>query len=64
MSNVYDNMSNAELEVCNFFKELKIFWTYEQPVFLSDDGNNVSAGIERILQVYNFVIKSFTYSHK
>jgi hypothetical protein len=31
---------------------------------LSDDGNNVSAGIERILQVYNFVIKSFTYSHK
>ena len=39
MSNVYDNMSNAELEVCNFFKELKIFWTYEQPVFLSDYGN-------------------------
>ena len=39
MSNVYDNMSNAELEVCKFFKELKIFWPYEQPVFLSDDGN-------------------------
>lgn len=39
MNSVYDSMSKAELDVCNFLKELKIFWTFEQPVFLTEDGN-------------------------
>lgn len=37
MHPVYDDMSKAELIVCDFLKEMRVFWVYEQPVFLSDD---------------------------
>jgi hypothetical protein len=34
---VYDRMTHAEREVANVLKELKIQWTYEQPVFVWDE---------------------------
>lgn len=37
MQNTYADMSPAELLVCDFLKEMRIFWIYEQPVFLSDN---------------------------
>ena len=39
MNSIYESMSQAELLVCDFLKSKRIFWTYEQPVFLSDDNN-------------------------
>lgn len=30
-------MFPAELLVCNFLKEMRVFWIFEQPVFLSDN---------------------------
>jgi len=36
---IYDRMTNAEKEVANVLKELKIQWTYEQPVFVWDETN-------------------------
>ena len=34
---VYDRMTNAEKEVANVLKELKIQWVYEQPLFVWDE---------------------------
>lgn len=34
---VYDRMTKAEKEVANVLKELKIQWSYEQPVFVWDE---------------------------
>ena len=34
---IYDRMTNAEKEVANVLKELKIQWSYEQPVFVWDE---------------------------
>jgi predicted nuclease of restriction endonuclease-like RecB superfamily len=34
---IYDRMSRAEKEVADVLKELKIQWTYEQPVFIWDE---------------------------
>jgi hypothetical protein len=34
---VYDRMTNAEKEVANVLKELRIRWSYEQPVFVWDE---------------------------
>jgi len=34
---VYDRMTNAEREVAHVLKELKIQWSYEQPVFVWDE---------------------------
>ncbi len=36
MYQVYDDMSEAELLVCDYLKQMRVFWIYEQPVFLSD----------------------------
>ncbi len=36
---VYDRMTSAEKEVANVLKELKIRWSYEQPVFVWDENN-------------------------
>lgn len=37
MYNPYSDMSPAELLVCNFLKEMRVFWIFEQQVFLSDN---------------------------
>ena len=34
---IYDRMTNAEREVAQVLKELKIQWSYEQPVFVWDE---------------------------
>ncbi len=34
---IYDRMTNAEKEVAKVLKELKIQWSYEQPVFVWDE---------------------------
>jgi hypothetical protein len=34
---IYDRMTNAEKEVANVLKELKIQWSFEQPVFVWDE---------------------------
>ena len=34
---IYDRMTNAEKEVAHVLKELKIRWSYEQPVFVWDE---------------------------
>ena len=34
---IYNRMTNAEREVANVLKELKIQWAYEQPVFVWDE---------------------------
>ena len=34
---IYDRMTNAEKEVANVLKELKIQWSYEHPVFVWDE---------------------------
>jgi len=34
---VYDRMTNAEKEVASALKELKIRWSFEQPVFVWDE---------------------------
>lgn len=34
---IYDKMTNAEREVANLLKELKIQWSYEQPIFVWDE---------------------------
>lgn len=39
MYQVYDDMSEAELLVCDYLKQMRVFWIYEQPVFLSDNAN-------------------------
>jgi hypothetical protein len=36
---IYDKMSRAETMVCNFLKELKIWWCFESPVFVTDDAD-------------------------
>jgi len=36
-ASVYDRMTNAEKEVANVLKDLKIQWLYEQPVFVWDE---------------------------
>lgn len=33
MYQIYDDMAEAELLVCNFLKQMRVFWIYEQPVF-------------------------------
>ena len=37
MSSVYEDMTNAELEVAGFLKELDLWWMYESPVFVYDE---------------------------
>lgn len=34
---IYDRMTNAEREVANVLKELKIQWSFEHPVFVWDE---------------------------
>jgi len=34
---VYDRMTNAEKEVANVLEELKIQWSFEQPIFVWDE---------------------------
>lgn len=34
---IYDRMTHAEKEVANVLKELKIQWSFEQPVFVWDE---------------------------
>jgi len=34
---IYDQMTNAEKEVANLLKEMRIKWAYEQPVFVWDE---------------------------
>ncbi|MCK4364836.1 MAG: hypothetical protein KAW45_02170 [Thermoplasmatales archaeon] len=34
---IYDQMTRSEKEVANLLKELGIFWSYEQPVFVWDE---------------------------
>jgi hypothetical protein len=37
MHSVYENMSSAELAVCEYISEMGLWWQYEQPVFVYDD---------------------------
>ncbi len=37
MHPVYYDMSEAELIVCDFLKTMRVYWIYEQPVFLADN---------------------------
>lgn len=34
---IYDRMTDAEREIANVLKELKIQWSFEQPVFVWDE---------------------------
>ena len=36
---IYDKMSNAEKEVADFLTEFSIWWVYEQPVIVKDEGD-------------------------
>lgn len=37
MSSIYQDMTNAELEVADFLKDLGLRWRYESPVFVYDE---------------------------
>lgn len=37
MSSIYDDMTDAEMQVASFLKELGLKWVYEFPVFVYDE---------------------------
>jgi hypothetical protein len=37
MSSVYEGMTDAEIQVSSFLKELDLWWVYEFPVFVYDE---------------------------
>lgn len=38
-NSIYEGMSTAEIAVANFLKEKRIYWSYEQPMYVIDNKN-------------------------
>ena len=36
-ASIYDGMTDSEKEVANYLQQLKIWWQYEQPVYVQDE---------------------------
>jgi len=39
MDSVYADMTDSELQVANYLRELDLWWVYESPVFVYDEKN-------------------------
>lgn len=39
MGSIYDNMTSPEKEVADYFREIDLWWVFEFPVFVWDDGD-------------------------
>ena len=39
MDSIYEDMTDAEIQVANYLRELDLWWVYEFPVFVYDEKN-------------------------